>query len=88
MKYLFFDDMLTPKLITVVYWLALLGVLIAGIGSMFVPFSFSFMGLLRGLFFMAFGALMVRIGCETMIVLFKMNEALQDIRKRGNSDLN
>ena len=82
MKYLFFDDMLTPKLITIVYWLALLSIVIGGIGSMFAPFGFSFMNLLRGLFFMGFGALMVRIGCETMIVLFKMNEALQVIRNR------
>ena len=47
MKYLFFDDMLTPKLITIVYWLALLSIVIGGIGSMFAPFGFSFMNLLR-----------------------------------------
>lgn len=88
MKFLFFDEMLTPKLITLVYWLGLLAVVLGGIASMFAPFGFSFMGFLRGLFIIGFGALMVRIGCEMMIVLFKMNEALQDIRKRGGSELN
>ncbi len=35
MRNIFFDAMLTPKIITAVYWLALLGVLISGIGMMF-----------------------------------------------------
>ena len=77
-----FDAMLTPKLITAIYWLLLLGVVVAGIGAMFMPFGFTFGSFLRGLFVMALGALMVRIFCETMIVLFKMNEALQDIRNK------
>ena len=31
------------------------------------------------------GALGARIWCELLIVLFKMNEALQDIRQRPSS---
>jgi hypothetical protein len=38
----FFDAMLTPKIITAVYWLALLGVLLSGIiiGGVFVRVAF------------------------------------------------
>ena len=32
---LFFDAMLTPKVVTLVYWLLLVAALVAGIGSMF-----------------------------------------------------
>ncbi|ARU05162.1 hypothetical protein CCO03_11085 [Comamonas serinivorans] len=77
-----FNEMLTPKLITVVYWLALLAIVIGGVGSMFAPYGFSLGSLLRGLFGIVFGALGVRIGCEMMIVLFKMNDALQELRRK------
>ena len=32
---LFFDAMLTPKVVTLVYWLLLVAAVIAGLGSMF-----------------------------------------------------
>lgn len=80
---LFFDSMITPRIITFVYWLLLLGVAFSGLGSMFFGFGgFSFAGFVRGLCIIGGGALGVRIWCELLIVLFKMNEALQDIRQR------
>jgi hypothetical protein len=80
--FLFFDKMLTPKLITVLYWLLMLSVLVSGVGAMFAGMGFSFGGFLRGVFMIIVGLLGVRIFCELMIVLFKMNEALQDIRNK------
>lgn len=80
---LFFDKMLTPKFITVIYWLLLVGVVIGGIGMMFGGFGgFSFNSLISGLLTIVFGAIGARIWCELMIVAFKMNEALQDIRHK------
>lgn len=73
---LFFEQMLTPKIITFVYWLLLLVVVFAGLGTMFRESFFLGLGILVG------GAIGVRIWCELLIVLFKMNEALQDIRKK------
>lgn len=73
---LFFDEMLTPKVITIVYWLLLASTLIGGLLTMF---SGSF---LTGLLTIVFGAIAVRIWCELLIVLFKMNEALQEIRSK------
>jgi uncharacterized membrane protein (DUF373 family) len=73
---LFFDKMLTPKIIVIVYWLALAG---AVLGGLFTMFSGSF---LTGLFTIVAGVLFARIWCELLIVLFKMNEALQSLRNR------
>ena len=73
---LFFDDMLTPKVITVVYWLLLLLVLIGGIGVMIgAPGGFG--GFIGGLLAIVIGAVLARIWCEMLIVVFKLNEALQ-----------
>jgi hypothetical protein len=80
---LFFDNMLTPKIITIVYWLLLLAVLIGGIGSMFGGYNgFTFGRFIMGLLYLLGGAIAARIWCELLIVLFKMNEALQEIRQK------
>ena len=78
-----FDKMLTPKIITVVYWIMLLGVAIGGLGSMFAgPGGFSISSLFMGVVYAVGGAVAVRIWCELLIVAFKMNEALQEIRHK------
>jgi hypothetical protein len=76
-KLFFFEDMLTPKIITFVYWLALFGVLIGGIGSMFMMGRLSFSGFVTGLAIIIGGGIGVRIWCELLIVLFKINENIQ-----------
>ncbi len=38
----FFDSMLTPKIITFVYWLLLLGSVVSGVTTMFVGYDASF----------------------------------------------
>ncbi len=72
---LFFESMLTPKLITFLYWLMLAGVII---GSFITMFTVSFVA---GLFGLVLGVIFTRIGCELMIVAFKINDALQAIRR-------
>lgn len=79
---LFFDAMLTPKIITFVYWLFLLGVLLGGLGSMFAG-GFSFGGFFKGLLYIGFGALSVRIWSELMIVLFKINSNIQKLADKA-----
>ena len=71
---LFFDSMLTPKIITVVYWLLLLGVLLSGLGTMF---SGQGGGFLTGLGLIVGGAIGARIWCELLIVLFKIHENIK-----------
>jgi len=77
--FLFFDKMLTPKIITLVYWLMLLGAVIVGLTTMFAG------GFLYGIAILVGGIIAARIWCELLIVLFKMNEALQEMRPGGYS---
>ena len=80
---LFFDEMITPKIITVIYWLLLLGVVIGGIGSMFTGYGgFSFGAFFKGIFMIIFGAIGVRIWSELLIVLFKINSNIQKMADR------
>ena len=79
---LFFDSMITPKIITFVYWLLLLAAVIVGIGSMFTFGRMSFTGFATGLLILVGGALAARIWCELLIVLFKINEHMQTVSKR------
>jgi Domain of unknown function (DUF4282) len=78
---LFFDAMLTPKVVTLVYWLLLAAVVIAGLGSMFyMGFQYMTFGtFVRGLAITAGGIIGARIWCELVIVLFKLNENVQRI---------
>jgi len=75
---LFFDEMITPKIITVIYWLLLIGVVISGIGTMFAGYAgFSFTSFFKGLMMIVFGTIGVRIWSELLIVLFKINSNIQ-----------
>jgi hypothetical protein len=86
---LYFDSMITPRIITFVYWIMLLGVAIVGVVTIFSGFASMrysfFMGVgtvLMAILGVGAGVLVARIYCELMIVLFKMNEALQEMRRR------
>lgn len=78
----FFDKMLTPKIITFVYWVMLVGAVIGGLASMFRGYGFSFTSFIMGIIYAIVGVVVARIWCELLIVLFKMNEALQEIRHK------
>ncbi|MCU7553187.1 DUF4282 domain-containing protein [Alteromonas sp. ASW11-19] len=76
----FFESMLTPKIITFVYWLLLLAAVVSGIGTMFSGYGgLTFATFMSGLFIGAGGAVGARIWCELMIVLFKINANIQEI---------
>jgi hypothetical protein len=74
--------MITPKIITFLYWLLLLGVAVGGIGAMLSFGRISFASFATGLLVMAGGALAARIWCELLIVLFKINEHMQTVSRR------
>jgi len=78
-----FNEMLTPKIITLVYWLLLASVVVWGLNTMFGGYGFSLSNVFQGALTTIFGALAARIWCELLIVLFKMNEALQELRKNA-----
>lgn len=86
---LFFDAMITPKIITSIYWLLLAAAVLGGLSTIVTAFGmFRYNGwagfgmLVVSPFVTILGVLVARIYCEIMIVLFKINEALQDIRRK------
>jgi hypothetical protein len=78
---LYFDSMLTPKIITFVYWLSLVGVVIGGLGTMFAGRSFA--SFLMGLVVIGGGAIATRIYCELLIVLFKIHENIRKLAEKA-----
>lgn len=79
---LFFDNMVTPKIITLIYWVMLVVIAISGLVWLFAGQGGFFVRFIGAVVGVAFGVIGVRIWCELLIVLFKMNEALQHIRQK------
>lgn len=83
-KLFFFESMITPRVITFIYWLLLLVAVIGGLTSMFAGYGgISFTSFLLGVLYMAAGALGARLWCELVIVLFKINSNLSKIANRS-----
>ena len=81
-KLFFFDTMITPRIITFIYWILLLGDLGYGISTMFSGYEgFTFTKFIMGLVYIAIGVVAIRIWCELMIFIFKINENLQNLKK-------
>ena len=75
-KVFLFNSMLTPKIITFVYWLALIACLVGGIVAMGQRTP----GVWGGIAIMVGGPILVRILCELLIVVFKIEEHLRKSR--------
>ena len=68
-----FDAMLTPKIITFIYWLFLFLSVGSGLVTMF---SGSF---LMGIGIIVGGSILSRIYCELMIVMFKIHDNIKKL---------
>lgn len=75
-KILFFDEMLTPSLIRLAYWLGLLAVAWTGLGRMF---SNGFFGFFEGIVYVAIGVIVLRVASELVMLLFKLNENMETV---------
>lgn len=78
-KILFFDILITPKLVTFIYWLQSLAIIIFGL--FFNNFFLS--GFFSRLFFIIAGLLIVRIFSEMLILAFKAVEYLRRIAEKS-----
>lgn len=75
-----FDTMITPKIITVIYWLLLVVAVLAGVGAMFTGYyGFTFATFMVGVMAIVGGAIGARIWCELLIVMFKIHENLKKL---------
>jgi hypothetical protein len=79
---LYLNKMILPTIITVIYWvgsvLVVLAVLATGLGIIATTRN-SLQGLLTILFGIPLGVLGVRLYCELLVVIFKINNNLQKI---------
>ncbi|MGP2467344.1 DUF4282 domain-containing protein [Yersinia sp. 2540 StPb PI] len=73
---LFFDALLTPKILTGLYWLLLVLIIISGV---FVMINTSVIG---GFFSILAGGLTSRICFEMIMIAFKNNEYLKKIAEK------
>jgi len=75
--------MITPAIIQVLFWVGAIMSVLAGLVTMATSFgrygggAVTFLG---GLFMIILGPVVVRIYCELLILFFRMNETLTEIK--------
>lgn len=74
--FLTFRRMLAPMLVIGAFWAAVFICLVTGFYQLFNA------GLLKGLAILFFGPLIVRLICESLIIFFRMNETLTEIKNK------
>ena len=82
-KFFKFEKMVTPIIIQIIFWLGFLGSIVAGffmIGFGIISSSGSFFNVLIGILSLFLGPIIIRIYCEMLIVVFKMQQSLMSIR--------
>lgn len=84
-RFMNFDKMITPVIIKVIFIIGVvvttllgLGMIVSGLGSPYGGGISVFMGLLT----LVVGPIFNRVYCELIIVVFKVHEALEDLRRR------
>src|SRR5690625_2999096 len=83
-KFIKFERMITPIFIQIVFWIGFFVIILGGLGTaIFGIFTETgkIMMILSGLATMVIGPIVLRVYCEILIVIFKMQGALIDIRE-------
>jgi hypothetical protein len=73
--FLFFKSMITPVIIQVVFWIALFLLVIIGLYSLLRG------EVISGLIQLFLGPLFLRVAFETMIVLFRIQEDIAELKE-------
>lgn len=80
------DNMLTPKIVTVLYWIGIISVIIMALSTLFGFGYGAYAGmgkrLITAVLILLFGGIMVRVYSELLIVIFKIHENLKKIADR------
>lgn len=71
---LFFNKLIMPTIITVIYWIVSTIVILGGLYTMFFGGSFFY-----GLIFIVFGVVLIRILFEMICVVFSINRNLEKL---------
>ena len=81
--YLTFRKMITPIIIQILFWIGAVGALLWSLFLIFSGATTSYGGgrlVLIGLITLFLGPLIVRIYCELLILLFRINDTLNEIK--------
>jgi len=81
--FLTFKKMITPTIIQILFWILAGLTIILGLAGIVNGATSNFGGgsqVLGGLVLLVLGPVVVRVYCEILIVLFRMNETLAEIR--------
>ena len=84
------ERFITPSIIKIFYWLAVVMAVLAGVqgilGGLAALFSSPFIGLVAiigGVLIALIGVIFARIGAEFILIVFRINEHLGAIRSQG-----
>jgi hypothetical protein len=75
--------MITPVIIQIVFWVGVAVIVVASFSLMVADDEATGVGPLAGIGLLLFGTLLWRVYCELLILFFRMNETLTDIRNNG-----
>jgi Domain of unknown function (DUF4282) len=76
-RFLGFDEMVTPSIITIVYWIGIVVIVLGVLSSLFAGFWSFILSLIGGLI----GLIFWRVWCEVMIILFRIHGDLAQIAR-------
>lgn len=80
-----FDKFLTPSLIKIVYWIGIVAIVLASLGTIFTAFSFMGGGIKQvfgGIVMLVVGIIFWRVACEGIMLSFRVYARLTEIRDR------
>jgi len=77
-EYLSFQKMITPTLIQVIFWFAVFFIVIGALSTIFAGSGNGHVWV--GLGTLLFGPVLARIYCEILIVLFRINDNVRELR--------
>ena len=81
-KLLSFDEMVTPVIIKILYWISIALVVLSGLVTIISGISGGGITVIVGLLTIVIGPFLVRIWCEMMIVLFEIHKNLVEINRK------
>lgn len=75
-----FRTMITPVIIQIIFWVGVAFCIIFGLGAIFIGSRYGSGGTFYGILLLFLGPVAVRIYCEILIVFFRINETLTEIK--------
>lgn len=82
-KFFSFEEMITPIIIKVLFWVGLAASVIFGLITIFTGIiEEEFLLIFSCLLTIVIGSLLVRVYCELLIIMFKIYETLKQIRDK------